>query len=85
MQDTQERTFPENALLGNMVPLEMAGAVEYWQFRVDAIHVCLAEPRRCGCREMHFWFVNRDGVTRCVNCDEKYARDTRAKSKAEAA
>lgn len=82
MQDAQQRTFRENTLLGNMVPLEMAGAVEYWQFRDDAIHVCLAEQRRCSCREMHYWFVNRDGVTRCVACDEKYTRDAAATRKA---
>jgi hypothetical protein len=71
-----------NPLLANIVTLELAGEIEMWSFIGDAVQVMLRTERRCRCREMHYWFVNRDGVTRCVACDEKYTRDAAATRKA---
>jgi uncharacterized Zn finger protein (UPF0148 family) len=34
--------------------------------------VMLTTPRMCpGCQTMHYWFINRDGRTRCVECDHE--------------
>lgn len=38
----------------------------------------LSEPRPCSCKRMAAAFINRDGETRCVECDVRY-RDERAK------
>lgn len=81
--DAQGRQFAENALLANMIPLEMAHAIEHWNFDGDAVNVVLKEARRCRCRTMHFWFVNRDGATRCVDCDAAHLRDRAEKQLAE--
>lgn len=60
-------------VLARMVDLEMAGAIESWHFIGDAVHILLAVPRRgCACGREHAWFVNRDGRTRCCECDEAY-------------
>jgi hypothetical protein len=32
----------------------------------------LFEPRACGCGRMTYFVVNRDGKTRCVDCDAEY-------------
>lgn len=69
----------ENPLLRNLVPLELAGEIEYWRFNGDAIDVCLRVARRCACREMHYWFINRNGVTRCVGCDYAYLKERQEK------
>ena len=37
-----------------------------------AIRVLLGQPRQCGCGRMVALAVNRDGKTRCVECDENY-------------
>lgn len=38
--------------------------------------IVLASPRECTtCHTMHYWFVNRDGKTRCVGCDGDYQRE----------
>lgn len=37
--------------------------------------VALTEPRACACHRMTFIVVNRDGKTRCVDCDTKYAQE----------
>lgn len=40
--------------------------------RDGAVRVLLAQPRECGCGRMAALVVNRDGKTRCVECDESY-------------
>lgn len=32
----------------------------------------LARPRRCGCGRMVYFVINRDGKTRCIECDVLY-------------
>jgi hypothetical protein len=65
-----------NAVLAHMVDLEMARIVERWRFQGDAVHILLRLPARgCRCREEHYWFVNRDGRTRCWECDAAYVKE----------
>jgi hypothetical protein len=54
-----------------IVTLEMAGVVEAWGVLPDGgIGILLLEPLRCeSCKTQHVWFVNRNGSTRCVDCD----------------
>lgn len=33
------------------------------------------EPVQCGCGRMVAIMVNRDGTTRCIECDEKYVQE----------
>jgi hypothetical protein len=43
------------------------------------IAVCfLARPRKCECSRMVMLAINRDGKSRCVECDERY-RNTEVK------
>lgn len=35
----------------------------------------LREPRECGCGRMSAAFVNRDGASRCVECDVRYCAE----------
>ena len=63
-------------VLAYMVDLELLGMIESWYFVGDAVHILLIEPTRgCACRQLHAWFVNRDGRTRCCECDEAYLRE----------
>ena len=40
--------------------------------------IALEEPKACAeCRAMHYFFVNRDGRTRCAGCDAKAQKDLR--------
>lgn len=34
----------------------------------------LARPRRCGCGRMVYFVINRDGKTRCIECDGQHVR-----------
>lgn len=36
--------------------------------------------RQCECKTMHFLFVNRDGRTRCTDCDAQYRRESNGTS-----
>ena len=58
--------------------LENLGAIEHWSVMGDAVHMVLPDAVRCVCRELHHWYVNRDGKTRCVRCDELYVRQRNA-------
>ena len=50
-------------------------AAEWLAVDADHADVLLADPHRCPfCGDEHCWFINRDGRTRCVDCDEKYRR-----------
>lgn len=35
-------------------------------------HMMMKEPVACGCGTMHYALINRDGKTRCVECDFDY-------------
>jgi len=35
----------------------------------------VSEPRECACNRMTFFFINRDGKTRCIECDDKYKQE----------
>jgi len=60
----------------NLVSLEMAGEIEHLQFENDAVHILLILPVRCRvCGAEHSWFVNRDGRTRCWECDKAYLKE----------
>ena len=41
------------------------------------ILIVLAHPLPCTCDRMTAFMVNRDGRTRCVECDEKYVQTQR--------
>ncbi len=59
------------SIMTHIVTLEMHGAIDFWACRSDgSIAVLLNKPVSCShCHTMHFWFVNRDGRTRCIDCD----------------
>ena len=39
-------------------------------FSRDCTFIVTAKPRQCpGCGEARFFFINRDGRTRCAECD----------------
>ena len=65
-----------NPVLLRMVDLEMSRLVENWRFEGDAVHILLTRPARgCVCRVDRWWFVNRDGRTRCWHCDAEYLKE----------
>jgi hypothetical protein len=39
-----------------------------------AVAIALAEAAECACGKMVMLVVNRDGKTRCVDCDASYAK-----------
>ena len=44
-------------------------------FSVDTegiMRMCLNSPRECSCHRMVMFVINRDGKTRCIECDRKY-------------
>jgi len=55
----------------DVVTLEMGNAVEDWKALADgSIHVLLKIGVRCPeCRIEHHWYINRDGRTKCTDCD----------------
>jgi len=55
----------------DIVTLEMASAIEEWKSLPDGtIHVLLRLPVRClSCKTEHAWFINREGRTKCAECD----------------
>lgn len=58
-------------LVRDVIQLEALGTVESWRFDDDAVHILLAKQSTgCPCRVPAHWFVNRDGRTRCVSCDD---------------
>lgn len=58
--------------------MEMAGMLEFWQMDDgEGIHLLLALPAHFCCGQPHTWFVNRDGRTRCVDCDREHVQDKR--------
>jgi hypothetical protein len=67
-----------NPVLDRMVTMEMGGVVEFWNMRDGGIHILLALPAHvCGCHQPHTWFVNRDGRTRCHECDKAHVAESR--------
>lgn len=40
--------------------------------RDGILRAVLSAPRRCGCGRMTYFVVNRDGKSRCVECDFRY-------------
>jgi len=40
-----------------------------------AITCLLGIARKCECKRMVKWAINRDGKSRCVECDEEYRRN----------
>ncbi|HLZ92948.1 MAG TPA: hypothetical protein VKQ28_14640 [Candidatus Acidoferrum sp.] len=76
----------KNPVLEGIVTMEMAGWLEFWNVRDDGgVHILLAEPAHFCCGKPHTWFVNREGRTRCCDCDEAYVRGQRQAAKAMAA
>ncbi len=74
----------KNPVLLRMVALEMSRIIEQWRFEADAVHILLTLPARgCGCRQEHCWFVNRDGRTRCWECDAVYVKDRQERANRE--
>lgn len=37
--------------------------------------IALTEARACGCHRMTFLVINRDGKTRCIDCDTRYVQE----------
>lgn len=65
----------------HIVSLEMKELIEELRFSADgSIHILLRDSVKSNCcGRRRWWFVNRDGETRCWDCDDKAlrARDTR--------
>jgi len=63
----------------DIVTLEMAGAIEEWKWMPDgSVHVLLRQPVTCRqCRMRHAWYINREGRTRCADCDAAEQAGTR--------
>lgn len=61
----------------HLVTLEMKGCIEEIRFSADgAIHILLQDGRRSNCcGRRRWWFVNRDGETRCWDCDDKFQQE----------
>jgi hypothetical protein len=36
------------------------------------LRAVLSAPRRCGCNRMTYFVINRDGKSRCIECDRLY-------------
>ncbi len=73
-------TSEANPMMDRIVSLEMCGMVQDWRFEGDAVHLMTALPARLDCcREPHCWFVNRDGRTRCWECDAAYVKERDAR------
>ena len=53
--------------------LETAEA--YFAVKQDATRIVLKEPRKCACGRMVMFVINRDGKTRCVECDYQYRKN----------
>jgi hypothetical protein len=65
-----------NPVLNHIVSMELAGMVENWKFDGEAIHIMFSTPAsQCACRKPHTWFINRDGRTRCCQCDDAYVQE----------
>lgn len=59
-------------LVVELIHAKAAGVIEEWRFDEDAIHILLANEvvAHACCKMLHVWFVNRDGKTRCIGCDD---------------
>jgi hypothetical protein len=40
--------------------------------RGDHALIALADPRQCACGRMVCFLINRDGKTRCIECDKEH-------------
>ena len=49
-------------------------ACGYYTTGADAVRWLLRAPVRCACGTMHYFVINRNGKTRCVECDYKAQR-----------
>jgi hypothetical protein len=39
----------------------------------EIVNIAIGDARECrSCHSMHVFFINRDGTTRCLDCDTKY-------------
>jgi hypothetical protein len=53
--------------------LEQLGTVEFWNHNGDVTAVVMTQEVACPmCGQKHFIFLNRDGRTRCLFCDDEY-------------
>ena len=57
----------------NVVKMELLGMIEEWRFQHDSVHILFRAAAIAPCCDAaHFWFVNREGRTRCCDCDALY-------------
>jgi hypothetical protein len=64
---------PTEQLHANLRTLEQLGTVEFWSQDGAVTAVVMRQETICPmCRQKHFVFLNRDGRTRCVFCDDEY-------------
>jgi len=72
MSQPVSQAGPGKALRRNIFTLEKGGVIEEMYVHTDHIALLLREPMRCGaCGTMHVFFFNRDGRTRCCQCDDR--------------
>jgi hypothetical protein len=66
----------------DIVTLEMAGAIEEWKALPDGtIHILLRLPVRCTCCGTdHAWYINREGRTKCAECDSARGQTPKART-----
>jgi hypothetical protein len=54
--------------------IEVTGTGVFIHCADDCIRGITYKPRPCGCARMTFFFVNRDGRSRCADCDAEYVQ-----------
>jgi hypothetical protein len=65
--------LPTDQLHANLRTLERLGTVEFWNCDGDVTAVVMTQEAACPmCGQKHFVFLNRDGRTRCLFCDDEY-------------
>ena len=72
---------PTDQLHANLRTLEQLGTVEFWSHEGDVTAVVMTQEAvcpMCGCH--HVIFINRDGRTRCWECDDEYTLDCAVRS-----
>lgn len=69
--------YARNPVLERIVLLEMSGILEFWNMRDGEVHILLKLPAHFCCGAPHTWFVNRDGRTRCWECNDADKKERR--------
>ena len=59
--------------MSRTIQIEQTAIGERFFVPDGSVHDLYDRPLRCTlCEQPHWWFVNRDGRTRCVHCDDMH-------------